>query len=551
MIEKIKTGDKLTIIRVSDLASTTISEITIDSIQGGKIIFANRRQKYSLNINNGTLVLNGHNLGITKGTWNNGTTFLMDANCNIGGLDRESMITLLKTNINDTFNQWNRIHWFDGTSESGDPLFVSRPATYNYLKYRVEAEDNKSKTAQQINVDEFIYSYSKSSKHNDLTDMLRYHLDVDMESKESLGLGKVVDIVDMSEADFDALEYSSSKDFALKDKGGSRSEDIAEGRDKYNLSEFEIETFYCLCTLIRTPSGRAIIVDAQGHDYMRYTSLLPHYRVSMKDDCERVEGILSLEREEAEKERIKKKQEEARLEKIETARITKEYSYLTIVTDRYDNKSAAKNLRKVLKITFPQTKFSVTNNYSDSYYVSWTDGPTEDQVREITKLFKGEGYDSMRECSYKISSPFMSRYGAIGHASTSRTVSEQHRTEALDAINKELETSYVTSDYVSEREEYMSQLVHKRTYSTDYSPKLEVISTPTGKKKSNIPIIKAEGVEIFDYNEKSFAVIGETMAIKDTLKQLGGYFNSHLKCGAGWIFSKKKLEIVKQTLCIA
>ena len=32
---------------------------------------------------------------------------------------------------------------------------------------------------------------------------------------------------------------------------------------------------------------------------------------------------------------------------------------------------------------------------------------------------------------------------------------------------------------------------------------------------------------------------GDTKAIKDLLKQLGGRFNSHLSCGAGWVFSKK------------
>lgn len=43
-------------------------------------------------------------------------------------------------------------------------------------------------------------------------------------------------------------------------------------------------------------------------------------------------------------------------------------------------------------------------------------------------------------------------------------------------------------------------------------------------------------------------VIGDTKPIKDTLKQLGGSFNFRLSCGAGWIFSKKRLQEVKEAL---
>lgn len=104
MIEQVKAGDKLTIIKVNSFAATSISEIIVDSIIEGRIIFAHKRKRYYLNFDNGTLVLKGHNLGITQGSWGNGCCFLMSGNCNIGGLDSETMKTLLKTNINETFN---------------------------------------------------------------------------------------------------------------------------------------------------------------------------------------------------------------------------------------------------------------------------------------------------------------------------------------------------------------------------------------------------------------------------------------------------------------
>lgn len=57
-----------------------------------------------------------------------------------------------------------------------------------------------------------------------------------------------------------------------------------------------------------------------------------------------------------------------------------------------DAKQAAKEVRKVLKAKYPKTKFSVrSKSYAggSSVDVSWTDGPTEGQVREDTKHLKG------------------------------------------------------------------------------------------------------------------------------------------------------------------
>lgn len=52
-------------------------------------------------------------------------------------------------------------------------------------------------------------------------------------------------------------------------------------------------------------------------------------------------------------------------------------------------------------------------------------------------------------------------------------------------------------------------------------------------------------MNIEDYTEKSFVVFGETKNFKDMLKELGGKFNSNLKVGPGWIFSKANKEKVE------
>ena len=64
-----------------------------------------------------------------------------------------------------------------------------------------------------------------------------------------------------------------------------------------------------------------------------------------------------------------------------------------------------------------------------------------------------------------------------------------------------------------------------------------------------------EGLEIVDYSEKAIAVFGDTKAIKEELKKLGGRFNPYLNHNvekrSGWIFSKKQADKVRALLAPA
>ena len=73
---------------------------------------------------------------------------------------------------------------------------------------------------------------------------------------------------------------------------------------------------------------------------------------------------------------------------------------------------------------------------------------------------------------------------------------------------------------------------------------------PKQNKTNKTETIEAKGLQIIDYSEKAIAIVGETRAIKETLKTLGGRFNSHLSCGAGWIFSKTKETTLREALNI-
>lgn len=70
-----------------------------------------------------------------------------------------------------------------------------------------------------------------------------------------------------------------------------------------------------------------------------------------------------------------------------------------------------------------------------------------------------------------------------------------------------------------------------------------------------VEYVKAECLEIVDYSEKAIAVFGDTKAIKDQLKDLGGRFNPALNYNgekrAGWIFSKEQADKVRELLAPA
>jgi len=52
------------------------------------------------------------------------------------------------------------------------------------------------------------------------------------------------------------------------------------------------------------------------------------------------------------------------------------------------------------------------------------------------------------------------------------------------------------------------------------------------------------GLIIEEYSDKSFVVRGNTRSHSTKLKELSGSYNSRLKCGPGWIFSKSKKDNV-------
>lgn len=68
------------------------------------------------------------------------------------------------------------------------------------------------------------------------------------------------------------------------------------------------------------------------------------------------------------------------------------------------------------------------------------------------------------------------------------------------------------------------------------------------KTSPELPNKPKQNLTVINYSDKAIAVIGETYPIKDILKRIGGRFNYNLTCGAGWIFSKAKAELLRKEL---
>jgi len=229
-------------------------------------------------------------------------------------------------------------------------------------------------------------------------------------------------------------------------------------------------------------------------------------------------------------------------------------------------------IREELKKLFPAYKFSVTSDtYSmgNSVHISWTDGPTVKQVEEITNKYQYGHFDGMTDMYENTNS--RDDIPQAKYVSCNRTISAE-----LKAILTPDLTEFLKSHTLDNYRDDLNSIMHRILYRTEIKDinnvkgieeyndsqlcgtdgyyKVSFINeekeTVKAEVKPNIkPIESNTGeVNIIEYSGKAIAVIGDTKPIKELLKSLGGSFNPRLTCGAGWIFSKKKLEEVQTAL---
>lgn len=275
--------------------------------------------------------------------------------------------------------------------------------------------------------------------------------------------------------------------------------------------------------------------------------------------------------------RKRHEEEKNQASKNRTEQLKKEYDYLTIKTKETTTRDETNNVRKVLKKHFPNVKFSVRySSFSggDSIDVSWTDGPMEEDVLPLVKMFQDHHSDYSGDYYDYDPSEFNRLFGGFKFAHGQREFSEERLNEYTDKIieiipefaerrtyNEAYETHPTreqlsdllskvwnadipesTKRYANDYCDYRinaRDLAHNWLHSVDLSEEIKTI-------KEVRKVETAGKLQIVDYSEKAIAVIGDTKSVKDELKALGGKFNFRLTCGAGWIFSKTKESEIRK-----
>ena len=169
----------------------------------------------------------------------------------------------------------------------------------------------------------------------------------------------------------------------------------------------------------------------------------------------------------------------------------------------------AKHIRQDLANAFPGQKFSVRKADYSSISIEWKDGPTREEVERIAGKHE-------RNCT-----------------------PDKWNDDLWDHTDTAFTSVFGGVDYL-----------HYYRETAPENREISLYTKPEPKQSEPTKATKAEGIQILNYSEKAIAVIGDTRAIKDTLKTLGGRFNAHLTCGAGWIFSKSKEDAIRAALNI-
>lgn len=212
--------------------------------------------------------------------------------------------------------------------------------------------------------------------------------------------------------------------------------------------------------------------------------------------------------EEEEKRRAEKEREQAREEVIKKYGKTFDRPSGKYMTDAV---LVAKHIRQDLASAFPGQKFSVRKTDYSTIHVEWKDGPTREEVEQIAGKHE-------RTC-----------------------VRDRWNDDLWDHNDTAFTSVFGGVDYI---------FYYRETAPENRKVSLYTKPEPKQGKTTDTETIEAKGVQIIDYSEKAIAIVGDTRAIKETLKTLGGRFNSHLSCGAGWIFSKAKETTLREALNI-
>lgn len=210
----------------------------------------------------------------------------------------------------------------------------------------------------------------------------------------------------------------------------------------------------------------------------------------------------------------------------------------------YDSKLSTKEIatkvRSYAKKNFPGFKFSVRSEwsmYADSMAVELKSGPCVPFVEGSRSAERGymSTMSSVKAWKDELTPEVFKVLDAV------TTYASSFRYDDSDGMQDYFDTNFYLSIKVSDEYKVIEPKAKKS------SVKAEKV-----EEAKEVEAVTIEGLEIVDYSEKAIAVFGDTKAIKEQLKELGGRFNPSLNYNgekrAGWIFSKKQADKVKELI---
>lgn len=106
---------------------------------------------------------------------------------------------------------------------------------------------------------------------------------------------------------------------------------------------------------------------------------------------------------------------------------------LTPEAEPFDGKRAVANVRKLLKLSWPKTKFSVRQSHGE-IRIGWRDGPTSDQVSVVARPFEAGRFDGMSDSYEYHETAWTSLFGSIHYVNQTRVHSDITLKRAVDAL---------------------------------------------------------------------------------------------------------------------
>lgn len=213
----------------------------------------------------------------------------------------------------------------------------------------------------------------------------------------------------------------------------------------------------------------------------------------------------------------------------------------------YDSKLSTKEIaarvRAFAKKNFPGFKFSIRTEwsmYTDSMYIELKAGTCIPFIEGSRSAERGymSTMSTVKGWENELTPEMFKVLDAV------TTYASSFRYDDSDGMQDYFDTNFYI--HIKVGDEY--QVVE---------PKEKKNTLKKGKEDAAgvVEYVKAECLEIVDYSEKAIAVFGDTKAIKDQLKDLGGRFNPALNYDgekrAGWIFSKEQADKVRELLAPA